>query len=290
MLLQITTKCNEGCTHCMVNALPKGAMMTDETFESSLKVMQEFDVHILNISGGDPFYHPKIFDWIHRIRKETNVEIITVESNGWYFLKDTVANKELIARIHNELENELSINYLQICSNKKYYPNFDKIAKLKNYIEYNLGKSCHVVLDDWQILMYGGRAKDFMTEDMITRKPQCLVFYSQIISVLQLADTESFTDTAWLQMVILAYELNGKSCDPFIRTNGDVILGESADCKVWFNVNDYVSTKHTLRDTLLKWVPCNRCKGCKNLTSQQIDILNNARNQLGLQSINYKNL
>lgn len=290
MLLQITTKCNEGCTHCMVNALPKGAMMTDSTFESALKVMQEFDIHVLNISGGDPFYHPKIFDWIRRIRRETHVQIINVESNGWYFLEDTIFNKELIARIHNALEDELSINYLQICSNKKYYPNFDKIAKLKNYIEYNLGPSCHVVLDDWQILEYSGRAKNFMTEDMITRKPQCLVFYSQVINLLQSKLLDSLIESEWFQTLILMYELNGKSCDPFIRTNGDVILGENIGCKAWFNVNDYDHVKSKLRDALLKWVPCNRCKGCKNLNSQQIDILNEIRNQLGLQSINYKNL
>ena len=62
--------------------------MTDEVFEYAIKVIKDFEVHILNISGGDPFYHPKIFEWIERIHKETKVVYVIVESNGWYFLDD----------------------------------------------------------------------------------------------------------------------------------------------------------------------------------------------------------
>lgn len=40
MLLQLTTKCNEGCTHCMVDAKPCGEDMSLEILENAIRYIR----------------------------------------------------------------------------------------------------------------------------------------------------------------------------------------------------------------------------------------------------------
>ena len=112
-----------------------------------------------------------------------------------------------------------------------------------------------------------------MTENMITRKPQCMVIQSQAYALTTGVDMSILPDELWIPTLITSFELRGYSCSPYIRYNGEVILGETYECNSWFNVKNYDSDKKNIKSKLLSWIPCNQCKCCKRFRSEQLQAI-----------------
>ena len=81
--------CNQVCAHCHVDAGPdRKEIMTQETMELCLKVMESSGVHTLDLTGGAPEMNPN-FRWFVTQAKAKGVKEIIVRSN----LTIIVANK-----------------------------------------------------------------------------------------------------------------------------------------------------------------------------------------------------
>lgn len=65
MLLQITTRCSMGCTHCMGDYKPDGIDMSLEDFKAVVDSLKDVFLHekpVLLITGGEPLDHPQFAD------------------------------------------------------------------------------------------------------------------------------------------------------------------------------------------------------------------------------------
>ena len=82
--------CNQVCAHCHVDAGPdRKEIMTHETMEQILTVLQSNTIKTVDLTGGAPEMHPEFRWFVEEIRK-TEVEEIIVRSN----LTIILANKK----------------------------------------------------------------------------------------------------------------------------------------------------------------------------------------------------
>jgi len=82
--------CNQVCAHCHVDAGPdRKEIMTHETMEQILAVLQVNKIKTVDLTGGAPEMHPEFRWFVEEIRK-TSVEEIIVRSN----LTIILANKK----------------------------------------------------------------------------------------------------------------------------------------------------------------------------------------------------
>ena len=91
-ILQINVgyMCNQVCAHCHVDAGPdRKEIMTHETIEQILAVLQVNKIKTVDLTGGAPEMHPEFRWFVEEIRK-TSVEEIIVRSN----LTIILANKK----------------------------------------------------------------------------------------------------------------------------------------------------------------------------------------------------
>lgn len=91
-ILQINVgyMCNQVCAHCHVDAGPdRKEIMTHETMEQILAVLQDNKIKTVDLTGGAPEMHPEFRWFVEEIRK-TSVEEIIVRSN----LTIILANKK----------------------------------------------------------------------------------------------------------------------------------------------------------------------------------------------------
>jgi len=91
-ILQINVgyMCNQVCAHCHVDAGPdRKEIMTHETMEQILAVLQVNKIKTVDLTGGAPEMHPEFRWFVEEIRK-TSVEEIIVRSN----LTIILANKK----------------------------------------------------------------------------------------------------------------------------------------------------------------------------------------------------
>jgi len=88
--INIGYMCNQVCAHCHVDAGPdRKEIMTHETMEQILTVLQINTIKTLDLTGGAPEMHPEFRWFVEEIRK-TEVEEIIVRSN----LTIILANKK----------------------------------------------------------------------------------------------------------------------------------------------------------------------------------------------------
>ena len=89
--LNIGYMCNQVCAHCHVDAGPdRKEMMSRETLEACIKLMEENSIETVDITGGAPEMHPDFRWFVQQIRQRTNVDEIIVRSN----LTILLANKK----------------------------------------------------------------------------------------------------------------------------------------------------------------------------------------------------
>lgn len=99
----ITRTCNLRCLHCYTDSESKkyGGELTREEGFALLDDLAAFGVPSVLLSGGEPFVHPHLFDYITRAR-EKGLRV-TISTNG------TLISKERAARL-----NEIGVSYVGI--------------------------------------------------------------------------------------------------------------------------------------------------------------------------------
>lgn len=89
----ITDICNFNCKHCFVKGRNIDKNLSLKTIKSVVDEMERRDVYNLNISGGEPFLHPDIFEILeYAEKKNMNIHLNT---------NFTVLNKEKIKKLSN---------------------------------------------------------------------------------------------------------------------------------------------------------------------------------------------
>jgi hypothetical protein len=228
MLILITTRCHEGCSHCMHDASPNGYDMSEDTHDAILFFLDSVGPKLIQISGGEPTLHPNFLHFVEKTAKYSPYLII--ESNGSFMLDQD-------RRIQVQHALRISNVHLQVRTHRLYYPNYKRTMRSTKLRK--LPKT-HVYHDAIRILPIG-RATRMKSE---RKYPACvntfLVHYQYpALSIAQVAKV---------------LQGNGRFCSPMIDPNGMLHAGESIFCTDL----GHVSKPKNLSDT----APCGKCGLC----------------------------
>jgi len=239
MVIQITNKCNENCSHCFVDATPDGNKMSKDTLIETIKFLKKAQPIVVQITGGEPTTHPNFFEFVNAFVKNLPKITFTILSNGSFFFND-----ELRAKVLKVLSYP-TVLALQIRTDKKYYPNYDKIIQNKDKIE-NLHEKIDVY-DGVDGIIKLGRGKN-ITKDIATQSPMC----ANLVMLNKQKDFKSFPE------YIKYYQMNTKKfCAPSINEDGYLHAGETPNCKTLGHVSDNIDY---LMDKIKKHEMCGNCK------------------------------
>lgn len=76
--VEIASECNERCIHCYIPHELKTDLMDDSLFYEILDQSREMKLLHITISGGEPFLHPHIVDFLKRCREyDMSVNVLT---------------------------------------------------------------------------------------------------------------------------------------------------------------------------------------------------------------------
>lgn len=81
MYLQLTTRCNMTCKHCMFACIEQGEDMSEETWLAAVKFNAETDTH-MTLGGGEPTMHPQFWDIVMMALSEKWIETLWLATNG----------------------------------------------------------------------------------------------------------------------------------------------------------------------------------------------------------------
>jgi len=94
LLVEVTNSCNLKCTMCYNRIMNrKKGFMSMDTYKLVLKNAREVGIKMVGLyTTGEPFLHPKIFDFI-KLAKEMGFKYVYTDTNG------VILNKEKMAKI-----------------------------------------------------------------------------------------------------------------------------------------------------------------------------------------------
>lgn len=251
MLLQITTQCFEGCSHCMANATPNGSHMPKEAVAQAIRMIKRLKPSNIQVTGGEPTLHPQFYEIcveLCELREDSELGLhVILESNG-SFMSDP-EKTEKVKKLVEEWE-----VLVQVRTHPKYYPNYQNIINNQE-----LRKITPYVFDDAIKLLPFGRAINYHRDELdMTAKPICTNMF--------LASRQVDSMVA----VIHAMETNGFFCKPLIGADGAIHVGETATCRRLGSIWD---TPAALFNTLRGKMPCGKCGLTKNIPQRAMDIL-----------------
>lgn len=246
MLLQITTKCLEGCSHCMADASVNGEHMDNLVFIAAVELIKKLGTSNVQVTGGEPTLHPNFFSMCVLLKERTK-SLIILESNGSF-----VDSKEDYEKV-KELRFKHSI-LLQIRTHPIYYPNYKKIIEDKRLKVL----TPHIYDDAITLLPFGRALKNHASELNRGAFPNCINMFGLSRQV------------ASLQEVIRTMEKNGKFCKPMISELGIVHAGE---CETCVGIGDVFSSVSELFEKLKISVPCDQCGLVKNTPQRARELI-----------------
>lgn len=110
--LNVGYMCNQTCKHCHVDAGPdRKEIMIEENMRHCLRVLNDFDIDTLDLTGGAPEMHPQ-FRWFVEEARKTSVREIIVRSN----LTIILANKK-----YHDLPDFFKKHKLRVVSSLPFY-------------------------------------------------------------------------------------------------------------------------------------------------------------------------
>lgn len=275
MLVNITSKCNEGCTHCLVGAKPNGMDSTLEQIDKVCYYLSLVKPQVVVVSGGEITLSS---DWYAKCKKIADVVTtwnggVIFETNGSWFWD---GRYDAVANDMKALLNMGNVLNLQLSSNSKYYPNHAQY--LSHVEEMKKFHSKVAVTMDWQgkdsHIIRLGRAKKLISPDKVSGKPSCAPLATRLAQFKALCISNK--DLTWSNFNnFLIY--TGYFCKPMVHAvSGAVFFGETYYCMPVDNINRYDLNRDTASWELHAWfmdfidhrkqvIMCNGCNGCSNI-------------------------
>ena len=304
MLIQLTRKCNEGCSHCMVNAVPNGETMNWDILKRVVEYLKLVKPPFLIISGGEFTLAEEWFEKCFYIIDNLDCHFM-LQSNGWWMREDFDTEEENLhaAEVKLDLQEFIECKKvlgINISSSKRFYPNYDKIVALKPKFDAIKKVSFYT---DWQgegydplnvkkennsnLINLGRATQYFKNGEIPAGQPGCLSllirarsFNKTVLDQLSKIPTFKNITKNSSEFTKFVYTLakDGKVCKPMINFNGDIHIGETQYCVKFDSVNNYfdelgkrfnqIKCYGLLDDkfnNLKSLKICDRCKSKQNL-------------------------
>jgi len=227
MLALLTTRCHEGCSHCMHDARPDGYDMTEETLRDVIVFMMSVQPRLIQLSGGEATLHPHFADFVQKVAEVFKETYIIVESNGSFVLdkerREQVAHVLRIPNVH-----------MQVRTHKLYYPNYKRTMKMAALRMLPKTRLYHDAIRIFPI----GRAAKMKAELKYRTCVNTFLLHKQRPGLI-------------VAQIARYMQENGRFCSPMIDPNGILHAGESIFCTEL----GHVSNPKSMFDV----APCGKC-------------------------------
>jgi hypothetical protein len=225
MLIRITDSCRMGCSHCMVDAKPSGAHMSEQTYLDALGLTGRIGLPIVLLSGGEPADHPDVLGFV-RLAKRAGMTVHLL-SNGMFLQEDPARRQAILD----------AVDAVQVTNDPRYYPNrVDQYDHPKVAFERRLRQ-----------LSPFGRAAG--SRECSRQAPLCF-------------NVRSLTRALGsIQPAVWDLARRMRFCVPSINTDGTVVCGEAPSCSPVGQASDSLEDL-TARIVELR---CSRCGLVRNL-------------------------
>lgn len=253
MLIQITNRCQEGCRHCLQNAMPDGPLMSESTFRKAIEFGRFLKCPVYVISGGEPTEHPQFFEFCKMLDRYIAKEaVFTVTSNGMWYpeQKDMV---EKLSRLK-------SFVGMQVYTNPSWYKDYDFIIAHK--VEIEAIEKVSVSTETIYMQDLGRACQDKEAQEEVAKNPHFMSCINGHLVFKQMSSLHRMKGMG----------PKGVFCKPMVDFKGDVHLSESCLCPAFGNVGSdfFMDIFNQLRNAK----PCLKCAGGKRfIKSTRPDIL-----------------
>lgn len=247
MLIELTTKCSMGCTHCLSDCKPDGKDMEPDMLREVLEFVKKKQIKAVVFSGGEMFEHSKIEEILNIIAEYYAPNIpVSFTSNG-RVLSSNNDVYEAFVKFQGKFSKKSNV-MLQITDDDRFYP-----SQLDQKQKYRLNKLGAIIEgvpgnihEPKRCLYPQGRALENFDESWWnTKAPKCV--NARLITMQK---HPSFGE-------LCNYMLQaGFVCTPTIDPNGDIKLGESALCPAVANIKQ---TDREIMDNILN-CKCYKCE------------------------------
>lgn len=198
MLIRITDRCHMNCNHCMVDARPDGAHMTEDVFRAALEFCKIDVAPVLMLSGGEPSEHPELIRFLDMAA--TAGFKCAFLTNGMYLFEKPELARAIAERVFA----------VQVTNDVRYYP-----KRLPGPLPD--GMTC----DTLRVLSPFGRARRAIARGKLKctqHAPPCFNLRSA---------TRHFGS---VELALAALRTRGRMCIPSINVDGIVVAGEAPSC------------------------------------------------------------
>lgn len=270
MLIKLTNRCYEMCSHCMEDSCPSGDHMSWNVLRDLLSFIDFNKVNILVISGGELTTDPEFYEKVAYISKKANKCLMSLQSNGSF-----ISDKDKVEKVKDLLTNYSNIMMMQVSTHEKYYPNYEYTMSKRSELESISPKLKFV--EDWQGRLTNihrlGRARN-LTDEEFKGMPSC----STLLSRSHQLDKILGRDFK-LGEFINFLEFSNHVCKPLVNEYGHVYVGECQFCIKAGDINGFKTMSLNDKTELCKsimnkfaTVPmCNKCGEVKNLKGKVPD-------------------
>jgi hypothetical protein len=236
MLLQFTLRCNEECSHCLVDAGKNRDEFIDErTIERVISYLNRLGPIPVLITGGEVTLHPRWLEFSKKLVKETNSVFMVLSNGSW------VEDEEIQNGVRELLDLKKVIG-MQVTSFEKYYPNYQRMVRLQDKLKEVHSKIGLVLGEKSHCLTPLGRAAGM--------KPEGKQFSGCSNFLLVCRQVDTWYSAHW------ELAKAQKLCVPVIDTHGDIRIGETQHCT---KIGDVDDSNHDLFNRALKLEPCGKC-------------------------------
>lgn len=274
MLILLTNKCREVCTHCMECSTPDGLDYKPELINPLYRYLRQLDPTHIHISGGEFTLAKDWFEITLHLVQSFPRHIFSFGSNGWWIEDENIRYKI------QSLCLEKNVVSVQISTHHKYYPNYN-FTKSHELDYKNLDPKIQF-MENWQGEGNGssnlkrlGRAVNLISEDEVKGYPGCAPVLSRAVQADRMG-IWGYKD--FLTLLVSS----GYSCKPCIDlTTGKIMVGESRQCMMFDDLNNYhgatpLKVRSLQNESFRKMKDlkfCDKCKAKKNISQSILDKL-----------------
>lgn len=266
MLIKLTNRCYEMCSHCMEDSCPSGEHMSWDILRNVVDFVNYNLIQVLILSGGEVTTDDEFYEKITYISRKCNKSVLSIQSNGSFISDIEKSNK--VKKLLTECNN---ISMMQISTSKKYYPNYEYIISKKSDIESLHDKIKFVA--DWQGQLTNihklGRANNLNEE--FTGCPSCSSLLSRSHQIDKIVGR-----IPSLSEFLTYFTYMGHFCTPMINEYGYMYIGECQFCVKVGDVGEFRKSDNkksvcdSIMNNLMNVPMCNKCGEMINLKKKNL--------------------